>query len=83
MKTEPTKVEQWQQQLDAARLRAMQFQRQARMLAMLIPWSSSEFNFSRASGKAVCEFCGLEFFDHPHHSGNQLFVLCSGQFVKL
>lgn len=43
-----------------------------------------DVEFERASGKAICPDCGLEYFDHPGVGLDlTLHVACDGRLLKL
>lgn len=60
--------------------RMRRFKRMAANMAAMIDWPFEE-QMVRASGKCVCEKCGLEYFDHPEENG--LHLTCEGKLVKL
>ena len=54
--------------------------RMARNMARMIDWPFED-EMERASGQAVCEKCGLDYYDHPMENG--LVLTCDGRLWKL
>lgn len=61
------------------------FELQAVNMARLVARDVHNEDFIRVSGDAVCEKCGLSFFDHPnvHPDCPSMALTCDGTFVKL
>jgi hypothetical protein len=69
--------------MDAFELKR-RFKLQAKALAKLIDFGPEpEGLVNRASGNAVCEICGLEYYDHPHDDELSAVVTCDGRLLHL
>lgn len=65
--------------------RARRFKRMAHVMASMIDFDVDEQEVERASGKAVCCVCGLNYDDHPAIDDQcpTLVMTCDERFWKL
>ena len=82
-------TDQEKDQIAALQEKTRRFKRMGDNLGKLVVWVDG-LEFTRVSGLAICEMCGLEFFDHPKvglvgEVGNDSFlhIGCDGKLLKL
>ena len=66
-----------------AQEKVRRLKRQAKWLASMIEFYDEQRKIERASGRAVCPICGLEYYDHPELPQVAAVVTCEGKLFHL